>query len=136
MLQRVDELLAERADFALETTLATRSYAGLVRRAQAVGYAVVLAYFWLESPDLAIRRVARRVGEGGHFIPDDVVRRRYALGLKNLRELFLPLVDEWLVCENNGDRPTFVAEKRRDQAEVVVLNEVIWQKIVSHETDT
>lgn len=135
MLHRVDELLAERADFALETTLATRSYAGLVRRAQAVGYAVILVYFWLESPDLAIQRVARRVREGGHSIPDDVVRRRYALGLKNLRELFLPLVDEWLVCENNSELPTFVAEKRRDQSEAVVLNETIWQKIIRYETD-
>jgi predicted ABC-type ATPase len=135
MLQRVDELLAEGADFALETTLATRSYTGLVRRARAVGYDAVLVYFWLESPELAIRRVARRVREGGHFIPDDVVRRRYALGLKNLRELFLPLVDEWLVCENNGELPTFVAEKRRGQPEPVILNETIWQKIIRYETD-
>jgi len=136
MLQRVDELLAERADFALETTLATRSYAGLVRRARAIGYAVVLAYFWLESPELAIRRVARRVREGGHFIPDDVVRQRYALGLKNLRELFLPLVDRWSVYDNSAQppAPVFVAEGIQGEP-VTIYEPKRWTKILSYGTE-
>ena len=78
MLQRMDDLLAEGADFAFETTLASRSYVKFVERAQAKGYFVTLLYFWLPTPEQAIERVATRVSEGGHNIPSDVIRRRYA----------------------------------------------------------
>lgn len=136
MLRRVDELLGERANFALETTLATRSYAGLVSRAQAIGYTVVLVYFWLDSPEKAIQRVARRVREGGHFIPDDVVRRRYTLGLKNLAELFLPVVDRWSVYDNSAQPPDprLVAEGILGE-EIRVYEERTWEKMKSYGTD-
>ena len=76
MLARIEDLLARGESFALETTLATRSYNKLVNRAQRQGYNVSLVYFWLESPEVAIQRVALRVSEGGHNIPEDVIRRR------------------------------------------------------------
>ena len=94
MLQRIDELLKSRQNFSIETTLATRSYTRLVRRAQEQGYKVNLIYFWLSSPDLAIQRVAQRVRNGGHNIPKEVVIRRYQAGKqeefpKNLHDLYL-----------------------------------------------
>ena len=84
MLQRMDDLLSEGEDFAFETTLATRSYVKFVERAQAENYFVTLLYFWLPTPEQAIERVATRVREGGHNIPSDVIRRRYASGIKPL----------------------------------------------------
>ena len=66
MLERIDSLLTRGEAFAIETTLATRSYAGLVRRAKAAGYTVILLFFWLPSPEMAEMRVAQRVAEGGH----------------------------------------------------------------------
>ena len=87
MLERVDVLLSEKSSFALETTLATKSYVGLTKKAQSLGYEVVLMYFWLESCDMALKRVAKRVREGGHFIPDEDVKRRYEGGIRNLVDL-------------------------------------------------
>lgn len=58
MLERIDALLEQRATFAIETTLATRSYSRLVGRAKANGYRVVLLFFWLPTPDMAVERVA------------------------------------------------------------------------------
>lgn len=66
MLVKINELILEKADFAFETTLATRSYVSLIKTAQAIGYEVILLFFWLKSPSFAINRVARRVLEGGH----------------------------------------------------------------------
>lgn len=82
MLLRIEELLTADETFSIETTLATRSYSELVKRAHEKGYKVTLLYFWLSSPELAVERVARRVSEGGHNIPKDVIYRRYEKGLK------------------------------------------------------
>ncbi len=100
MLGRIRELLSQRKTFAIETTLATRSYAGLVKEAQSLGYRVVLLFFWLPSPDMAMERVAKRVREGGHNIPQETIVRRYWLGLQNFFELFIPLVDSWMLFDN------------------------------------
>lgn len=102
MLQRMDDLLAVGADFAFETTLASRSYVRFVERAQAKGYFVTLLYFWLPTPEQAIERVAKRVSEGGHNIPSDVVRRRYANGLKNLMTRYMPICNFWAIYDNSS----------------------------------
>lgn len=100
MLQRIDFLLSQRATFAIETTLATRSYASLVRRAHSAGYQVVLLFFWLASPEMAAERVAKRVSEGGHSIPVETIHRRYWLGLQNFFNIYSPIVDSWMFFNN------------------------------------
>ena len=102
MLQRMDDLLSEGSDFAFETTLSTRSYVKFIERAQAKGYFVALLYFWLPTPEQAIERVATRVREGGHNIPSDVIRRRYANGIKNLTALYIPLCNYWAIYDNSS----------------------------------
>lgn len=96
MLSRIDELLRAKVDFAIETTLATRSYLSLVKRAQSLGYKVTLLYIWLDSPRTAKERVAARVVKGGHNIPEDVIERRYYRGIFNLINLFIPVVNGWI----------------------------------------
>lgn len=76
MLQRIDELIKKQTDFGIETTLATRSYTQTIKKSKSQGYNITLVYFWLSSPELAIARVKRRVAEGGHNIPEEVIRRR------------------------------------------------------------
>src|SRR5688500_19246087 len=66
MLQRIQQLMEEKGDFAFETTLSTRSYVSLIKKAQTKGYKINLLYFWLHSPDFARQRVAKRVSKGGH----------------------------------------------------------------------
>lgn len=100
MLQRIHRLLNERKTFAIETTLATRSYAKLVEQAKRDGYQVILLFFWLSSPEMAIERVAKRVREGGHNIPTETIIRRYWLGLHNFFTIFSPIVDSWMFFDN------------------------------------
>ncbi|MGV3720261.1 MAG: zeta toxin family protein [Actinomycetota bacterium] len=103
MLRRLRELAEQRESFAFETTLASRSFATFLRGLKATGYSVRVAYIWLQSPELSIRRISERVARGGHFVPDDTVRRRYARGRANVRELYRPLADSWVVCDNSGE---------------------------------
>lgn len=103
MLQRIEELLGKDETFAIETTLATKSYVNLVHRAQAKGYRVTLLFFWLRSPELAMQRVAERVSKGGHDIPEDIIRRRYVSGIKNLFNLYATEVDSWSIYDNSSN---------------------------------
>lgn len=101
MLRRIESLLESNETFAIETTLATRSYKSLVKRAKAKGYIVELLFFWLPSPQMAEERVAERVASGGHDIPQEVVHRRYWLGIENLFNIFIPIVDVWSLYDNS-----------------------------------
>lgn len=100
MLQRINQLLIQGKTFAIETTLATRSYSSLIERAKKAGYQVVLLFFWLSSPEMAIERVAKRVREGGHNIPTEIIIRRYWLGLQNFFNIFAHKVDSWMFFDN------------------------------------
>ena len=112
MLQRINLLLNQGKTFAIETTLATRSYASLVKRAQERGYQIVLLFFWLPSPEMAIERVAKRVSEGGHNIPTETIIRRYWLGLQNFFHIFAPIVDSWMFFENEN-KTVLIANNRQ-----------------------
>ncbi len=101
MIERVLQLMKDGQDFAFETTLATRSYIKLIKQAQSVGYFVTLLFFSLPTPEQAVQRVARRVSQGGHNIPLDVIYRRYEAGLKNFFQLYMPVVDFWALYDNN-----------------------------------
>ena len=110
MLLRINRLLSEKKTFAIETTLATRSYVTLVKKAQDNGYQVILLIFWLPSPEMAIERVAKRVSEGGHNIPTETIIRRYWLGLHNFFNIFAPVVDNWMFFDNI-DKATLLANE-------------------------
>ncbi|HET8964246.1 MAG TPA: zeta toxin family protein [Chitinophagales bacterium] len=111
MLKRIDELLLTNEDFAFETTLATRSFHQLIDRAKKLGYSVTLIYFWLSTTELAELRVQRRVEEGGHDIPPDVIKRRYYRGIENLFKLYQDLCDFVFVYDNSDDYPELVYER-------------------------
>jgi predicted ABC-type ATPase len=104
MLARVEELARQRISFGFETTLASRSFALWLRLRLADGYAVHVVFLWLASPELALARVARRVELGGHSVPDDAVRRRYAAGLRNFFALYRPIISSWRVNDNSDLR--------------------------------
>jgi len=109
MLEHLDELAAARRSFAFETTLAARTYAPRLEALTASGYTSHLLYFWLDSPDAAIRRVAERVRSGGHHIPDDTIRRQYGRSVRNFLDLYRPVVTTWTVYDNSGTRPRILA---------------------------
>ena len=110
MLMKINYLLDRRADFCVETTLATRSLLKIVEQAHGLGYEVTALYFWLSSPELAIQRVHDRVASGGHNIPDHVVRRRYVMGLQYFFDTYIPVIDRWVLADNSRSPFTVVAE--------------------------
>jgi predicted ABC-type ATPase len=104
MLARLRELAEQRRNFAFETTLASRTFAPWIGDLTQQGYSFHLIYFWLPAPDLSIARVDGRVRMGGHFVPNEVIRRRYYGGIRNFFELYRPLTETWRVY-NNSSQP-------------------------------
>ena len=125
MLNRIKELIVQQVDFAFETTLSTKSYFPLLKMAKMKGYSVTLFFLWLKSTDLAKARIKERVSKGGHFIPDDVVERRYLRGMKNFFT-FIKVTDNWILANNSEDAVSVIADGKSD-IDYVVQNEEIWR---------
>ena len=101
MLQRIQELADRGESFAFETTLSGRGFARAIPGWQSLGYRVELYFLSLASPEAAIARVERRVRQGGHHVPDDVVRRRFYGGLANFHQMYKDLVNHWSLIDNS-----------------------------------
>ncbi len=127
MLQRIKSLITKGQDFAFETTLATKSYKNFVSDARGNGYSVTLIFFYLNSQDLAVKRVETRVKEGGHDIPEKVIRRRYENGLNNFFKIFKSMVDEWMFVENSGEPYKLIAQKTKTEEKVYIDH--IWNEL-------
>ncbi len=106
MLEELSELAQRGDDFAFETTLSGRAYVRMIRQWRQQGYWVRLIFLALASPEEAIARVAQRVAQGGHFVPDELVRRRFAAGLRNFKTLYCHEVDDWFRYNTSGDEWT------------------------------
>ncbi|NJM69762.1 MAG: Zeta toxin family protein [Scytonema sp. RU_4_4] len=128
MIKRLRMLSNSGSNFAFETTLAARTFAPFIIECKAKGYIINLIYFWLQSPDLAVERVAQRVASGGHSIPEDVIRRRYEKGKKNLISLYLPLCDGWIIYDNSSKSANLVAEFSYRQ-QLIVYENATWNQI-------
>ena len=132
MLSRLKDLLAQGVDFAFETTLSSKTYRQFIYEAHANGYFVTLVYFLLNSSDLAVERVRDRVVSGGHHIPEDVIRRRFAAGLKNLHELYIPICDYWMIIDNS-EHPSVVIAEGFKAEEKNIFQSIDFQKIIENE---
>ncbi|MBN9295256.1 MAG: zeta toxin family protein [Flavobacteriia bacterium] len=114
MLNRINDLLSENKNFAFETTLSTRSYKNKLAEAKEKGYRITLLFFWLQNTDLAKERVKIRVFEGGHNIEPEIIERRYIKGIKNLFDIYLPIVDGALIFDNSEGKHELLAHKQID----------------------
>lgn len=132
MLNRINELIEKNIDFAFETTLATKSYASLIKRVQNIGYDVTLLFFWLNTEELAKERVKSRVLSGGHNINPDVISRRYQNGIKNLINLYLPICDYWMIFDNSNIPTKIVAEGIKN-LESEIHNQEIFNKLTHYD---
>jgi predicted ABC-type ATPase len=132
MYRRIRELIEVRQNFAMETTLASRSIARLIENAQEKGYRVTLLYFWLNTPDLAVERVKNRVEAGGHDVSETTVRRRYRAGILNLFDLYMPICDFWMITDNSLS-PMEVIAKGSKYGEREIYNEIVYDKLKSYE---
>lgn len=133
MLRKVQYLFDRREDFCIETTLATRMLLKMARSAQEKGYYVTVLYFWLNDPEIAIERVAKRVQAGGHDIPAETVRRRYQMGLNYLFHLYMKTCDKWILADNSNPPFEIIAEGSKKG--LVIRNMEKYNKVRSMVSD-
>lgn len=105
MLREIDDCVRKGESFAFETTLAGLAYLGRIGQWRALGYRVSLFFLRLPDAETAIARVAERVRQGGHHIPEDVIRRRFGAGLHNFENFYRSAVDDWAEFDNVGEEP-------------------------------
>jgi predicted ABC-type ATPase len=129
MLQRLRELARRRESFAFETTLASRTFAPMLRRLARAGYCIHLLFLWLPSDDLAVVRVATRVRMGGHDIPEAVIRRRYRRGLSNFLSLYRSLATTWRLYDNAATNGPRLIAGGRGRKTTRVADRTTWTRI-------
>ena len=108
MLEEMAECVLKAESFAFETTLAGHGYLARIKRWRASGYHVSLYFLRLPNPEVAMARVAERVKQGGHHVPEEVIRRRFAAGLRNFHGAYKSAVDAWAVFDNVGEAPVLL----------------------------
>jgi len=135
MLYRIDRLLDENSTFAFETTLASKIYKNTILKAQAKGYNVTLLFFWLQTVELAKKRVQQRVSEGGHPIDSIVIERRYLSGIRNLFDIYLPIVDKVLIFDNSEGKHKLIAEKS-DNLNITIFNKQKYNSLLKYYDST
>jgi predicted ABC-type ATPase len=129
MIERIQELVLSGENFAFESTCSGRSHVRTLQMCRNAGYRLTLVYLWLFSPEAALARVAKRVSQGGHRIPNDVVVRRYAAGLRNMRDIYLPIVDVAYIYDNSDDEGVLIAE-RQPNTPLIIRAAAKWNRIL------
>lgn len=129
MLARLRELARQRSSFAFETTLASRSFAPWLADLLRTGYQFHLVFLWLPHPDIAVARVAARVREGGHDVPEDTIRRRYEAGLTNFFRLYQPMATTWKLCDNSEAPVTKLIAAGELGRVRLVADQATWEQI-------
>jgi predicted ABC-type ATPase len=109
MLNELDEYTKAGESFAFETTLSGAHYLQRIQEWKNLGYIIKLWFIALSSPELAISRVAGRVAQGGHNIPEEVIRRRYKAGLENLTK-YQKVVDSWVLLDGDSTELEKIAQ--------------------------
>lgn len=130
MLSRLHELAEQRANFAFETTMASRTFAPWLASLREDGYRVQVVFLWLRSSALAVQRVKRRVRQGGHDVPRETIERRYAVGLRNFFELYMPIADRWRVYDNSRSAMPRLIASGDDSQPIIVHDQTTWQVIL------
>ena len=102
-------MIESDASFVVETTLAGKTFGQFINRAREQGYLITLVFVFLDSDDLCVRRVARRVAKGGHLVPETDIRRRFTRSIANFWYIYRNLADSWVIAYNGGHRLQDVA---------------------------
>lgn len=129
MLKKIRYMLKKNKDFAVETTLATRTLLKTAKIAQNAGYTVTLLYFWLNSPELAIERVKARVEAGGHDIPEETIRRRYHVGIDYFFHYYAPICERWILADNSQIPFRVIAEGAKNDV-INIRDNDVYEKVL------
>ena len=100
----------------------------MIQQSKEIGYSVSLLFFWLNSSDVAVNRVKIRVKEGGHHIPENIIKRRYDRGLNNFFQLYHDIVDDRMFIDNSGENYEIVAYGTLEEKEII--NQAAWKDLI------
>jgi len=110
MIEEIDRLFTRRKSFAFETTLSGIMWVKRIPEWKKAGYRVEVIFLRLPDADMAVRRVAARVRQGGHDVPEETIRRRFAKGLRNFQDVYSPLADAWSMYDNSVRPPKLLSK--------------------------
>jgi len=119
MLEQIHSLAERRVDFGFETTLSGRTYVKLLQEMKKKGYLIHIFFLWISDVELALERIKLRVQNGGHHIPEAIVRRRFVRSLPNFLRVYKPLANSWTIFDNSGDVPRMVAFEESGKIEIL-----------------
>ncbi|MEW6609769.1 MAG: zeta toxin family protein [bacterium] len=122
VLQRIKELVSERKMFAIETTLSGRTYLSILQKMKRLGYRVYMYYLWIPNYQLGIERIKNRVREGGHSVPEYIVKRRFKKTLWNLFHVYFSVLDYLAIFDNSGMQPMIIYEKEGEYENIIDKN--------------
>ncbi|MBN1684419.1 MAG: Zeta toxin family protein [Gammaproteobacteria bacterium] len=130
MLERIRFLAEQKKSFAFETTLASRTFAPLLRGWQKnKSYLVSILFLWLPTIKMSEVRIKKRVDSGGHDIPKLVIHRRYHRSIRNFLNLYSVLADNWFLYDNSDIYPRMIARKSK-KTELIIYEPITWRKII------
>jgi predicted ABC-type ATPase len=135
ILRQLDDLEAQLASFAVETTLASRGFAPRIQRLQRIGYHFHLIFVRIPTADFAVERVALRVRLGGHSVPEETIRRRFRSGLVNFMNLYMPLADTWSMYYNMFEGQTRLIAEQTSEGDRRILMREQWDEFVKEASD-
>lgn len=119
MLAEIQLYARRSVSFGFETTLSGQSYLNMIRHLKKRGYEVHFFFLWVPSVDLALKRVRARVLEGGHDVPENVVRRRFDRSIHNFLLRYIPLGNSWMLFDNSGAMPTVIAFEKQNSLRII-----------------
>ena len=131
VIARMQELIAKKKNFAIETTLSGSTLAGLLLKARQQGYFISMFYIYTGDVRINIRRIRQRVAEGGHNVPAEDVKRRYVRGLHNLFHLYYDLCDRIMIYNMSGEKRPELVVQRNSRLPAIVASAFTarWKKM-------
>ena len=127
VLEQIHDYAKQQIDFAFETTLSGKTYLRILKDFKKNGYKLHLFFLWIPNTKLAIARINRRVANGGHDVPAEDVKRRFKRSIYNLFNLYLPILDSWLLFNNTGIQPLPIAKGINQQ--IIIFDQILFEKI-------
>ena len=119
MLEQIHSLAERGVDFGFETTLSGKTYVKLLQEMKKGGYLTHIFFLWISNVKLALERIELRIRNGGHHIPESIVRRRFGRSLPNFLRFYKPLADSWTIFDNSGDVPKMIAFEESGKIEIL-----------------
>ena len=119
MLEQIHSLAERGVDFGFETTLLGKTYMKLLQGMKKRGYLVHMFFLWITNVELALERIKLRVRNGGHAIPEAIVRRRFGRSSPNFFGFYKPLADSWAIFDNSGEVPKMIAIEESGKIEIL-----------------